>query len=193
MYKNSTNIYEDKEEFFSFLCCYDFTDSVKSLLRYTNGPSQVLFNDNTLVGYHYESDEPVSKRRSLLPLIKKDGIYIAQYKCDHAFIFLKQGSKIIVANYYKDTLHIVQLTYHEVIGILWLAEQNNQDNRLLLSKLFGVTDLAVDSDYHVISLVNCEYWKRTADTSDYKDYLREVIMPLFIGRDEERTLELLSR
>lgn len=194
VHKISDNIYLDRDKFFSFLCCYDFTDSLASLLEYANGNRLVLFEDHALEVYNYSSydyDNPIVSNKSLLPLLNANGVYIVQYKFvreAHAFVILKEEDRVTVINYYNE-LHVVTLTYQELLGTLWLIEQNDRDNRPLLSKLFGTDTLYYESDYHVISLIQCYYWPRTVNVRDYKNYLKDVVAPLFSGREEEYVLK----
>lgn len=192
--KISTNIYRDKKPFFDFLCCYNFTDSVASLLTHANDTSQVMFNDPNLMGYNYSSDNRVDYTRSLVPLIKNDGVYIAQYKFeseDHAFIVIKLSERIIVINYYNGLL-VVERDYYQLLGILLLLEQNDQDNRVLMNKLFAIPITSMfQSQYHVIGLVSCHYWPNGAANNDYRNYLRDVIKPHFVGREEGHVIDSL--
>ena len=187
VYRISTNIYRDKSIFFSQLCCWDFTGAVSDLLTYSNGPSTTLLA---------QGSTSENGRESLLPLFDRDGVYIAQYRFkseSHAFILLKEGDVVTAINYYKG-LYIVQLSYHETVGVLWLAEQNRQDNRPLLERLFGVrSSVLIGDDYAIVSLESCEYWQHGTDLSHYKHYLRDVVAPLFAGREEQRVLLRLSR
>lgn len=40
---------------------------------------------------------------------------------------------MVIVNYYSGNLYITEHTFHELLGVLWLVEQNNGDNRPLLS------------------------------------------------------------
>lgn len=195
VHKISHDIYRDKEAFLSLLCCYDFTEAVYGLLKYASGSPQVLFHELVPAVLGYKNDVPIGRDGSLLPLLNRDGTYIVQYDFDtetHAFVLLREGDKVTIVNYYNGSLYIMNHSYYEAIGILWLVERNDGDNRPLLSTLLGLPrpELYPNSEYHVTALAECYYWDTTVVGSQhYKNYLRDVIRPLFVGRAEGRIIE----
>lgn len=185
VYRISHNIYADKKPFFSFLCCWNLAEAVDDLLTNTVG-KPVIYANNVCCSLLIVP--------SLLPLIKEDGIYTVEYDFSvevHDFVLVKNGDVVTVISYYTDRLYTTVLSYYKLLGLLWLIEQNTQDNRPLLSILFNL-QVHIESPYHVDGVTKCYYWNSFVTIANYKQYLRNVIMPLFQGREEEQALEELS-